>query len=88
MDVISILVKMKVEYSEFWMTETHERKEEHPKVYTKIHMIYHLKGDDVDPEKVKKAVRLSQERYCPVTAMLSASVDITHHIEINGSRID
>jgi putative redox protein len=88
MDVLSILKKMKVEPDDFQVDETNERSEEHPKVYTKIHMIYKFKGDDIDQEKVKRAVMLSKERYCSVSAMLISSVDITYHIEINGQRID
>lgn len=88
MDVISILKKMKVEYRNFDVSETHERSENHPKVYTSIHMVYSMDGEDIDHEKVKKAVRLSKENYCSVSAMLNASVEITYNIEINGVRID
>lgn len=88
MDVISILKKMKVEHTDLSVSETHERAQTHPKVYTKIHMIYSLAGEDIDREKVKKAVKLSKERYCGVSAMLGASVDITYHIEINGVKVD
>ncbi len=88
MDVISILKKMKVEYRNFNVSETHERAENHPKVYTSIHMVFSMDGEDIDPEKVMKAVRLSKERYCGVSAMLGATVDITYHIEINSVRID
>jgi putative redox protein len=88
MDVLSILKKMKVEPADFQVDETHERSEEHPKVYMRIHMIYRFKGDEIDPEKVKRAVMLSKERYCSVSAMLTSSVDITYHIEINGQRIN
>ena len=88
MDVISILKKMKVPYTDFKVTETNERSEEHPKVYTAIHMVFHFKGDMIDPKKVKKAVKLSNEKYCPVSAMLSKTVEITYHIEINGQRVE
>jgi putative redox protein len=88
MDVVSILKKMKVEYKDFTVSETHERSEEHPKVYTSIHLVYSFDGDGIDQEKVKKAVKLSKENYCSVSAMLSSSVDITYHIEINGVRVD
>ena len=84
MDVVSILKKMKVEYDEFTVSETHERADEHPKVYTKIHLTYSFKGDGIDAEKVKKAVKLSKERYCGVSAMLTASVDLPYEIRING----
>ena len=87
MDVVSIIDKMKVEYSSFEVHETHERSEEHPKVYTRIHIIYKFEGSNVDPEKVKKAVDLSVEKYCSVHAMLSKAAEVTHHIEINGKKV-
>lgn len=83
MDVVSILKKMKVEYDEFIVSETHERAEDHPKVYTKIHLTYSFKGEGMDIEKVKKAVKLSKERYCGVSAMLSKTAEITNEIMIN-----
>ncbi len=87
MDVVSILKKMNVQYTSFEVHEEHEKVEEHPKVYTGIDLTYRLEGDDIDPEKVKKAVRLSMERYCPVTAMAKSSVDISWKIEINGEAV-
>jgi putative redox protein len=84
MDVVSILKKMRVEFDLFEVHEEHERAEQHPKVYTKIHMTYKFEGEDIDPEKVKKAVRLSMERYCPVSAMMKSSVDVAYDISING----
>ncbi len=83
MDVVSILQKMKVQYDEFIVSESHERSEEHPKVYTKIHLTYSFKGEGMDVEKVKKAVKLSKERYCGVSAMLSKTAEITNEIMIN-----
>jgi putative redox protein len=82
MDVISILKKMRIEPSYFNVSVDGELTEEHPKVYHKIHIIYELKGENIDLEKVEKAVNLSQERYCGVTAMLSASSKISHEIRI------
>ena len=88
MDVVSILEKMKVPLTSFEVREEHERSPEHPKVYTSIHLIYAIEGEEVDPEKVKKAVSLSMDRYCSVSAMLRSSIRIDHHIEINGKRIE
>ena len=87
MDVVSILIKMRQNYTLFEIEEEHERSTEHPKVYTKIHLTYRFEGEDMDPEKVKKAVRLSQERYCPVTAMLSKTTDISYTIYINNEAV-
>ena len=88
MDVVSILKKMKVDYSDFIVEESHERAETHPKVYTKIHLIFKFEGDDLDREKLKKAVYLSKDRYCSVSAMLKPAVEISHEITLNGEKID
>ena len=83
MDVVSILKKMKVEYDSFEVHENNERSEEHTKVYTKIHMIYKFEGRDLDTEKIKKAVHLSKDRYCSVSAMLRKAVNISYEIHVN-----
>jgi len=88
MDVVSILKKMKVEYDLFEVHETHESAEEHPKVYTKIHLIFKFAGKDLDLDKLKKAVYLSKDRYCSVSAMLKPAVDISYEITVNGERIE
>ena len=88
MDVVSILKKMKISYDSFEVHETSERSEEHPKVYTKIHIIYRFEGDGLDNEKLKKAVHLSMDRYCSVTAMVKMAADLTFEINVNGERIE
>lgn len=82
MDVISILRKMRVEPDFFNVSVEGELTDEHPKYYHKIHVIYELKGKDIDPEKVEKAVNLSRERYCGVNALLRFGAEITHEIRI------
>jgi putative redox protein len=88
MDVVSILEKMKVRYDLFEISETHERAQEHPMVYTKLHLTYRFEGENIDMDKVKKAVDLSVTKYCSVHAMLAKSVEMTHHIELNGKRVE
>ncbi len=68
MDVISILNKMKSPPEEFTMEIEGERAAEHPKVYTKIKIRYRFRG--VPRDKAEKAVKLSMEKYCSVSAML------------------
>ncbi len=83
MDVISILRKMKVEPEEFFVDVTDvELTDQHPKVYKKIHLTYYLKGQNIPLKKVRKAVELSQTRYCGVTAMLEKTAEITYNIVI------
>jgi putative redox protein len=88
MDVVSILEKMKVRYDLFEVSEKHERAKEHPMVYTKLHLTYRFEGKDIDADKVRKAVDLSVTKYCSVHAMLAKSVEMTHHIELNGKRVE
>ncbi len=79
MDVIAILTKMKQKPEKFRIEIESERAEQHPKVYTKVHLKYIFAG--VDYEKAKKAVELSQNKYCSVSAMFrNAGVDISYEI--------
>jgi len=88
MDVASILEKMKVDYGSFEVREEHERATDHPKVYTKIHLVYAFEGEGIDIQKVRKAIGLSMDRYCSVSAMMKASVEISFHIEVNGEKVE
>jgi len=82
MDVISILKKMRIEPEYFNVGVEGELTEEHPKYYHKIHIIFEMKGSNLDIEKVEKAVNLSRERYCGVSALLGFGAKITHEIRI------
>lgn len=82
MDVISILGKMRVIPDEFRVEVEAEQTEEHPKYYNKIHLKYIFKGKDLPVDKLEKAVNLSQERYCGVSAMLGKSAELTHEIVV------
>jgi putative redox protein len=82
MDVISILRKMRAEPESFSVEAEAEVSEEHPKVFTKIVITYYLKGGDVTQEKAEKAVSLSEERYCGVSAMLRQAAPIETNIVI------
>jgi putative redox protein len=82
-DVVDILHKMKVAFSDFSIEAEAEQSEDHPKVFTQINIIYHLKTDEVNREKVKKAVDLSLEKYCGVSAMLRKNSPIDYTIEIH-----
>lgn len=75
-DVTSILTKMKQPLEALTVTAETERAEEHPKVYTKIHLTYHVKGA-VNVKKLERAINLSETRYCSASAMLSKTAEIT-----------
>jgi len=77
MDVVSLLKKMRVPFTNFEMDIDADLIEEHPKVYSEIRIIYRVFGTQLNKDKVKKAVDLSQERYCGVSAMLKKNSPIT-----------
>ncbi len=85
-DVISMLKKMKVEVQEFEVRVQGEAAEEHPKYWKKINVTYWVKGRDVPEDKLRKAIELSQEKYCSVSATLKNKVEISydHQIETDG----
>lgn len=85
-DVVSILNKMRVELDTFNLEIDAERAEDHPKVFTKINIHYSLTGKDLDESKVRKAVNLTQDKYCSVSKSLKA--DITYSFSLNGIKYE
>lgn len=85
MDVVSLLRKMRVEFTAFDIQIKTELTEEHPHVFSEIHMVYHVAGKELDKAKVEKAVNLSQERYCGVAAMLKKNGPLEYSIEYSES---
>lgn len=82
MDVISILKKMRVEPEAFNVIVEADVTEEHPKHFTRMHVIYEFKGKDLPMDKLQKAVDLSQERYCGVSAVYKKAMEVTSEIRI------
>ncbi len=83
MDVVSILKKMHVELQSFRMEIEGELTSEHPKYYSEINVVYHFNGANLDREKLEKAVSLSQEKYCGVSAQLKLGIPVNYRIEID-----
>ncbi len=81
MDVASLLKKMRVEYDSFEIYTEADLTEEHPKVFSEIRLVYRFKGENIDKAKVEKAVNLSKDRYCGVSAMLKKNSPIHFSIE-------
>ncbi|RKD92289.1 OsmC family protein [Mangrovibacterium diazotrophicum] len=82
MDVIMILKKMKVEPEAFNVIVEGDVAEDHPKKYTKMKVIYQFKGQNLPMDKLEKAVNLSEEKYCGVSAVYKAALDLTTEIRI------
>jgi len=82
MDVVSILKKMKVEIEDFNVIVQGDLTEEHPKQFYKMHVIYEFKGKDLPMKKLEKAVGLSEEKYCGVSAVYKKALEITSEIRV------
>ena len=81
-DVVAILQKKKVNFTGFEINIEAEQQEEHPQVYTKIHLEYVFYGKNIQEKDVERAIELSQTKYCSVTAMLQKAVTIEHSYKI------
>ncbi len=77
-DVVSILQKKRVKLAGFEVRLKAQVAEEHPQVYTKIHIEYVFYGENLASADLERAIDLSQNKYCPVSAMLKNSVEITN----------
>jgi putative redox protein len=85
MDVISILKKMRVEVDSFNVRVEGDLTEEFPKHFYKMHVIYEFAGKDLPMDKLKKAVELSEERYCGVSAVYKKVIEMTSEIKVTES---
>ena len=84
-DVISILKKMKVEVDQFEVRVEGEANDKHPKYWKKLNVTYWIKGKDIPEDKLKKAIDLSQEKYCSVSASLKNKVEVSYKHEIENA---
>ena len=82
MDVVSILQKKRQPLTGLQVKVNVERAEEHPRVYTQIHLEYVVQGPGVDPRAVERAIELSQTKYCSASAMLEKAAPITTSFRI------
>lgn len=81
-DVVMMLQKMGQDIKDVQIEIESERADDIPKVYTKIHVHFKVIGNDLNEKKVKRAVNLSAEKYCSVSKMLEATVEMSHDFEI------
>ena len=81
-DVVSILEKKREPFTAVEVRVQAEKAAEPPRVYTAIHLVYRVRGR-VTPKAVEDAVRLSEEKYCSVTAMLRKTAQISYEIQLD-----
>ena len=83
-DVIMILKKGRKDVTDCEVEVFGQRADEMPKKYTKIHMHFRLKGNDLSDDVVKRAVDLSMEKYCSASATLAAAAELTYDWQVEG----
>ena len=81
-DVISILKKSRQSVADCEVDIEAERADSIPRVFTKIHVHFIVSGDELDPDKVGRAVGLSADKYCSASRMLGKVAEITHDFEV------
>ena len=82
-DVISTLKKMRENVINCRVEISAERADEHPKVFTGIHMHFVIEGENLNEKKIAKAVSLSADKYCSASIMLGKTATVTHDFSIN-----
>lgn len=81
-DVVMILKKSRQQVTGCEVTIEADRAEDHPKVFTRIHMHFTVRGRGLKAETVERAIRLSAEKYCSASIMLGKTAEMTHDFEI------
>jgi putative redox protein len=84
-DVIPILKKKRVTLDKLDLRITGTVREEHPQIFTDIHIQYLFYGNNLDPAAIEQAIELSTTKYCAVSAMLAGTVRITHSYKIEST---
>ena len=81
-DVVHILEKGREPVEDCVVELDADRAETEPKVFTRIHMHFIVKGRGLDPAKVERAIALSADKYCSASAMLAKTATVTHDFEV------
>jgi putative redox protein len=81
-DVVEVLEKMRVPFADLRIEVEAGQTEEHPRVFTGIHMTYYIKTEEENRDKVNKAIVLSLDKYCGVAAMLKKNSPIHYELVI------
>ncbi|MFW6048538.1 MAG: OsmC family protein [Candidatus Bipolaricaulota bacterium] len=81
-DMSEILKKMRVNYQEIKMEISADRRDKHPKVFTEIRLKYKVYGTDLPEDKITKAVKLTQEKFCSATHTLRNPAEVVYDYEL------
>jgi putative redox protein len=87
-DVATILNKKHISLDHFEVEVVADVVDEHPKVFSKIHLTYHFYGENLKQKDLERAIDLSQNKYCPITIMMRKACEITHSYAVHNKEKD
>jgi len=82
MDVVSLLRKKRVPFTDYKVETTTEREDTHPKVFKFVNIHFQIFGKGIREKDVARSIELSSEKYCAASAMLKKALEITTSYEI------
>jgi putative redox protein len=82
-DVVDILEKMRLTLTGFRIDVSGVRREENPRRFVSLHLDYQVRGESLDPVKVRRAIDLSLEKYCSVVHSLAPDIAITYALALD-----
>lgn len=82
-DIVDILKKMRVDFTSLEIDVSADQTTEHPRVYKDIYIVYKIASKKSNEDKLRKAIDLSLEKYCGVSAMLRKNAPIHYELEIS-----
>ncbi len=82
-DILLILEKMRATVTDFQINIEAERADEHPRVFTKVHLEFVFRGEGIKERDVEKAIDLSLSKYCSVAGMVGQTADIRTSFKID-----
>ena len=83
MDVVTILKKMRVQYDSLNIVVEANLRDEQPRYYDSMRVIFKFKGSELPMDKLQRAVQLSEEQYCGVSALYKMAIPVTFEIKVN-----
>ncbi len=87
-DVVMILRRGRENVTDCVVEVDADRAETDPKIFTNVRMRYVVTGQGLDPKKVERAVKLSEEKYCSASAIIGKTAQMTHTVEIVEQRVN
>jgi putative redox protein len=82
MDVISILKKKRQQVTSYTMELEGDRREEHPRSFTRIRMVHRFRGQNLSLPAIAEAIQLSEDKYCSVIASIRPAVEVSSRFEV------